>query len=636
VIWLVGLFAINTLFVILLDRPEAIFFYSLLPLQAVIILGWQASASTAAAVGVMMMGINFYSSHTYPEGYLFVVFASCLITAFLGWISTSSLLNEVKNSLYFSRLAQHNLEEAREHRGQMFKVLKDLDLAYYRLERANAALVAAWKEAETAEKFKAEFVTYVSHEMRTPLNLILGFSEAILTSPESYGPQMLPGPYRADVNKINQNANHLLALVEDVIDLSRANVNRIPLTREKVDVKGLVNEAVEMVRDYIETKGLAMHVAVDERLDILLIDRLRIRQVLLNLLVNAARFTTSGWIRVEGLLDDRRALFKVTDTGKGINPLEIDKIFEDYHTSGRQAAVWHSGSGLGLPISKKLIELHGGEMGVANETQQGATFWFSLPLVKDGELEKTHQPVVPFSALPYQAGDNERIVVLAHSDPGAGRILQRATRGLRVQQADNWTQAVEMARQVRAQALIASEGGDEPLPEGLVWIDFPLPGPQLLAKELGVAEVLEKPVLQNDLLEAIRRTRPDAEQILIVDDDVEIAEMFQRILGLRCRPGGCRTANNGREALDSIRANRPDLIILDLVMPEVNGYQVIEELRTQFEGEAIPILVVSGTVGDIYEARIESPVRLQRQGGLRLGEAIQVIEAAVNSLSPGW
>ena len=636
VIWLAGLFAINTLFVVLLKRPEAIFFYSLLPLQAVIILGWQASASTAAAVGVMLLGVGWYSGQTYPEGYLVVVFASCLITAFLGWISSSSLLNEVKNSVYFSRLAQRNLEEAREHRGQMFKVLKDLDLAYYRLERANAALVAAWKAAETAEKFKAEFVTYVSHEMRTPLNLILGFSEVILTSPESYGSHILPGPYRADINKINQNANHLLALVEDVIDLSRVNVNRIPLTREKVDVKGLVNEAVEMVRDYIETKGLALRVEVDENLDILLIDRLRIRQVLLNLLVNAARFTTSGWILIEGCLEDRRALFKVSDTGKGIDPVDIDRIFDDFHTSGRKEAVWHSGSGLGLPISKKLIELHGGEMGVISASQQGATFWFSLPLVKDGEPDKIRPALAPFSALPYQSGEKDRIVVLAHADAGAGRILQRATRGLRVQQAEDWPQAVELARQLRAQALITSMNGAEPLPDGMVWIDFPLPGAQLLAKELGVAEVLEKPVLQNELIESIRRIRPDAEQILIVDDDVEITEMFQRILGPRCKPGGCRTANNGREALESIQANRPDLIILDLVMSEVDGYQVIKELRTQAEGDAIPILVISGTVGDIYGARIEAPVRIQRAGGLRLGEAIQAIEAVVNALSPGW
>lgn len=636
VTWLGGLFMINTLFVFLLERPEAIFFYSLLPLQAVIILGWQASAAATAAVGAALLGVGLLTGQGYPQGYLVVVFASCLISAWLGWISSSSLLNEVRNSLYFSRLAQKNLEEAREHRGQMFKLLKDLDLAYYRLERANAALVAAWKEAETAEKFKAEFVTYVSHEMRTPLNLILGFSEAILTSPESYGSAPLPGPYRADVNKINQNANHLLALVEDVIDLSRANVNRIPLTREKVDIHGLVNEAVEMVREYIETKGLALQVQLDPGLDILMIDRLRIRQVLLNLLVNAARFTSSGWIRVEGRLEPDRALFKVSDTGRGIPTSEMDKIFEDYHTSGKTEAVWHSGSGLGLPISKKLIELHGGEMGVMNGPQAGAVFWFSLPLDKEIEPEYKRQEVTPFSALPYRAGESERLVVLAHADPGAGRVLQRASHGLRVQQAADWASAVSLARETRAQALVAAQKGAEALPEGMVWIEFPMPGARLLAEKLGAAEVLEKPVLQNDLLEAVERISPHAEQILVVDDDLEITELFQRILGPRCGGDGCRAAHSGREALRAIAERRPDLIILDLVMPEVDGYQVLAELQAQGAGNPIPVLVVSGTVGDMYKARIEAPLRLQREGGLLVGEAVQVIEATVNALSPGW
>jgi CheY-like chemotaxis protein len=163
-----------------------------------------------------------------------------------------------------------------------------------------------------------------------------------------------------------------------------------------------------------------------------------------------------------------------------------------------------------------------------------------------------------------------------------------------------------------------------------------LPGTRLLAEKLGAVEVLEKPVMQNDLLEAVERVCPQAAEILVVDDDAEITELFQRMLGARCGPDGCRVANSGSEALEKIRAHRPDLLILDLVMPEIDGYQILEELRGGAQTAAIPILVVSGTVGDIYDARIEAPVCIQRVGGLQLGEAIQAIEAAVNALSPGW
>ena len=294
VCWLVGLAGLNLLAVFMFNRPEQLFFFALLPLLAVILGGWPGGVMAEGLVIILLawLGHSAFTTYLAPFGMLIPVLGA--VTGLLGWIASRTMVTLSGWSYYNFNMAREKMDEARQHRGQVYKMLKDLDLAYYRLERANAALVAAWREAENAERSKSEFVTYVSHEMRTPLNLIAGFSEMILTSPESYGGIPLPGAYREDLNKISQNAGHLLELVDDIVDLSRINVGKITLAREPVDLAGLVIETANMVGDYLKLKGLELHLNLPANLPLVPVDRLRIRQVLLNLLVNAARFHRGG------------------------------------------------------------------------------------------------------------------------------------------------------------------------------------------------------------------------------------------------------------------------------------------------------------------------------------------------------
>ena len=240
-----------------------------------------------------------------------------------------------------------------EHRAQLAQVLQDLDRAYYRLERTNAALVAAWR-CRRGQRLKSELATNLSHELRTPLNLIIGFCEMVgIPRPEKYGSVAIPGVYRSDLNAIYQNAQHLMALVNDVLDLARIDYGRLGLAREEVHVANLVREAVDMVREYVEAKGLQLVIVMaPDDLPSLWIDRLRVRQVLLNLLVNAARFTEQGSVRV-GVAGEEVVL-SVEDTGRGIPAAELDHVFEEFTQVGpHQAQGWPSVPGLGLPISKK-------------------------------------------------------------------------------------------------------------------------------------------------------------------------------------------------------------------------------------------------------------------------------------------
>ncbi len=221
-VWQIGLAAAITLAIYLFRRPEIAFFYTLLPLIAVVTVGWPAGL---AAEGLLILLAWWLAGGSlvpsFPVAYGLGIVAGGACTGLVGWASERTLLTVTQWSLYSFAEAQKNMEEARQQRAQLARVLKDLDQAYYRLQRANTALVAARKAAEDAERFKAEFVTNVSHELRTPLNLIVGFSEMMMTAPESYEGVQLPGPYRSDLNALYHSARHLLALVDDVLDLAR-------------------------------------------------------------------------------------------------------------------------------------------------------------------------------------------------------------------------------------------------------------------------------------------------------------------------------------------------------------------------------------------------------------------------------
>jgi signal transduction histidine kinase/CheY-like chemotaxis protein len=644
--WLAGLFLINSLFLFLFGFPQAAFFFALFPLQAISILGWPAGIVSMSMVAGMMAYLNGTPYGAALAPYSAVIVACGVVSGFIGWTTADTLLSEVQKTLYFSRLASENLHEAREHRGQMFRILKDLDMAYYRLERANAALVAAWKEAENAERTKAELVTFVSHEMRTPLNLVIGFSETILLSPESYGGTPLPGPYREDLNKINQNAQHMMALVDDVIDLSRASVNRIHLTPEQVFLPDLIQETIQMIQDYIRTKKLELKVRVDPQVGALFIDRLRIRQVLLNLLVNAARFTEWGGITMEATREKGQVRINVTDTGQGISELDLPRIFDEFHSGQAPSSSWHSGSGLGLPISKKLVELHGGKMGVESVFKQGATFWFTLPDNEDSAKSPTEKVSLrPFSIAPYEPSSLERVVIVVHEDERVVPLLQRMVEGVRLLHASTVAEALQKVEENCALAVLLEQGPcqepgqgpDQPVwPEHLLVIECQMPSAIHNARRLGVLDILEKPVLPSHLYGLVAALQPPPGKLLIVDDDVETVQLFQRTLASHLGAQNCLVAYDGREALEIIRTEKPDLVLLDLLMPEVDGYQVIEVVRSSPELKDVRIILVSGTLQEVIPSHIQGQITFSYPGGWELSKAVQSIEAVLKSTSPGW
>ncbi|HEX5416039.1 MAG TPA: ATP-binding protein, partial [Chloroflexota bacterium] len=527
--------------------------------------------------------------------------------------------------------AERQTRDAREHRAQLVQALKQLDNAYYRIERANAALQLAWKSADEAERSKTELATNISHELRTPLNLITGYSELMMTSPASYQGTVLPAAYRGDVNAIYRSAQHLLALADDVLDLAQMEVGRLGLTREPVDLAQVVRDAASLIREYIEAKGLSLVVAVPAAVPTVIADRLRVRQVLINLLTNAARFTESGSVELAVTVRESDLYVQVTDSGPGIQPDALPRVFEQFVTRDRQRAGWHSGTGLGLPISKRFVELHGGEMGVESVVGQGTTFWFSLPLLRSADEEP---PTLETLHHQNYRGQPEQIIVLAHADLALARLLQRHLGGFRIEVASDLADAVSRARNLRAVAVLADlESAAAPDCDVPV-IYCPLPRTEHLVRRLGVADYLVKPVSRDTLLSAIHRLGVPVASILIVDNDDRFTRLLARML-LSGRPD-CRvtTVYNGDDALDALRSARPDLLLLDLAMPGMGGLDVLERMVEDPALANVKVIVISAQGESDGRVWLGTEIRFDKPEGFHLAETFELVGAALTKLSP--
>jgi len=635
-IWQLGLAAAISMGLAVFHRPEVAFLYALLPLLAVVTVGWRAGIAAEVLVIACMTWLRMGGAGSVATPMMAVeVIAAGAFTGLVGWATSHVLYTVTEWSLFSLARARDAMEHAREHRAQLSRALKDLDQAYYRLKRANSALVVAWQAADEAERFKAEFVASVSHELRTPLNLIIGFSEMMMMAPESYGGQAMPGAYRRDLNAIYRSAQHLLALVDDVLDLARIDAGKIPLSREQTDIGALVAEAVAIVSDYIGAKGLELRVNLQNDLPSLWVDGLRLRQVLLNLLVNAARFTKHGHIDVDVTRQGNEVLVQVTDTGHGIPKADLGRIFEEFRATGEPVTAWHSGTGLGLPISKRFVELHGGHMGVDSELSRGTTFWFTIP--SDATGEATGPAARLIRSLPTVPRDPSlRTVILVHEDEGVSRLLQRHLDDYVIVRAPDPAEADRLVREVHPLALILPDGEVTATPRAdCLCISCPLPNLGRAARALGARGLLLKPVTRDDLMAAMDRLGVPIERVLVADDDPEMIRLLQRMLAARPSVVACLEAYNGREVLEVLARERPDVILLDLVMPEMDGHAVLSTLRANNALADIPVIVISGEPEEVPTVDPSASICFNQQEGFGLTQVVAYLRAALSAATPG-
>jgi signal transduction histidine kinase/AraC-like DNA-binding protein/response regulator of citrate/malate metabolism/ABC-type sugar transport system substrate-binding protein len=492
---------------------------------------------------------------------------------------------------------------------------------------------AARQLAEEANQMKGRFLSTVSHELRTPLNLIVGLSEMLLQAQTTLS---LPDKYRADVERIHTSAQHLSGLIRDVLDLASSETRQLKLVNETLDLRQVLMGVAETGEQLASDKGLQWLAEIPENLPRVWGDRTRLTQVVLNLVSNAVKFTERGTITLtaERMKEDGGPrtkdegprtkenfilrsnpssfiLVSVSDTGLGISPEEQAIIFDEFRQSERTTSRGYGGLGLGLAICKRLVELHGGQLGVRSSGEEGAgsTFYFTLPALAglDTLAEIKASPSLSKQTVMVLVGRSENSRHLQAHLSREGFTVEAH----RVAEATDWWASL-VASPPGAVVLdleLASEQGWEIL-KALKGNPATRQIPVLfysLARDQDAGAVLEldylmKPLRAAELTQALARqglseaAQKEQKTVLVVDDDPGILEMHARMVLEQSTAHQVLKARNGREALATLQQARVDLVLLDLMMPEIDGFKVLERMREVESTRDIPVIVLTAQV----------------------------------------
>jgi signal transduction histidine kinase/CheY-like chemotaxis protein len=593
-----------------------------------------------------------YLTTTYSLG----IIAGGAFTGLLGWTATHTLLTVTQWYLFSFQQARQKMEEAREQRVELKQTQEDLIQANRELARLSDRLKAMYQIANEARQAKEEFVANVSHELRTPLNMIIGFSEMITQSPQVYA-DSLPPALLADIAAIQRNSQHLARLVDDVLDLSQVEAGRMALSKEWTSLAEILDEAVLVVRALFESKGLYLEKEVSADLPPMFCDSTRIRQVVINLLSNAGRFTERGGVRVRAWCEKDDIVVSVADTGPGIALEDQEKLFEPFQQLDGSIRRPTDGSGLGLSISKRFVEMHEGKMWLESEVGVGTTFYFSLPLetplpaalTGDDDLGRW---LSPYSEYEYKARTGRskapaptlvpRFVLLEREDTLL-RLFSRYVDGIEITSVQDIEGVMGELSRSPARALLVNAPPFEETPAPMDQLtnlpyDTPaitcwVPGEDEAAKRLGVVRYLVKPVTRETLLSTLEELGEDMKSVLLVDDEPEVLQLFARMLSSAERNYRILQATNGQWALSLLRERQPDVMLLDLIMPGVDGFQVLWEKSRDSTIREIPVVVISAR-DPSGEPIVSDTLTVTRGGGLSVRDILACIQAVSEVLAP--
>lgn len=506
--------------------------------------------------------------------------------------------------------AQTLLEEARDRKAELEQILDDLANANRQLALLNEKQAAMRVIAEEAQKTKAAFVAKVSHEFRTPLSMIIGLTDLLLETPKIYD-RALPPRLLEDLQIVHRNCEHLSSLIDDVLDLSQIEAGHFALHREPVDLAQDIENSVTVVRPLLESKKLSLEMVVPVGLPKIYCDRTRIRQVILNLISNAVRFTDKGGIRIEVTQQAQDVIFSVNDTGPGISSQEAERIFEPFCQGSNNPWRDNGGSGLGLSISKQFVELHGGRIWLESKPGLGSTFFFKLPAIPPkstvsrpqrwlGEdwvwSERRSKPRLP--SLPFK----QRIVMCDETGELAS-LWAHNTDEVEFIATRNLTEVQQELQQCPAHAVVLNTTSSQNLqllvqdarvkaPDTPI-IACSFSSPLARAQAAGAFTYLMKPVTREKLREAIEAIPRPVRQILVVDDNPDVQQLLARMINAYDNTIVVTTASSGEQALQELKARPPDLMLLDIVMPGLDGWQVLELMDQDGTVQTVPVIILS-------------------------------------------
>jgi signal transduction histidine kinase/DNA-binding response OmpR family regulator len=454
------------------------------------------------------------------------------------------------------------------------------------------------RQLELASQHKSQFVASMSHELRTPLNAIIGLTEMMVTNAPRFGTEKAAEPLR----RVHRAGTHLLGLINQVLDLSKIEAGKLELSPESVNLAPLVDEVIGTARQLAEQNKNRLVVDAQEKLGALTVDPMRLRQILLNLLSNACKFTTQGEValRVHKVADGRSWVeFAVADTGIGMTPEQQAKLFEEFTQADSSTARRYGGTGLGLAITRKLARMMGGDVTVTSEPGKGSVFTVRLPAGPDPVARAATNGGRPSST---------DCVLVVDDDATARELIadQLKAEGFSVATAAGGLEGLKLAKDLRPIAItldvmmpdldgwsvLAALRQDPELAEIPV-IMITILDEHRRGVALGAAGYLTKPIDRERLHRMISRFRAPARptRVLLAEDDPTQRE---RVRGwLEGQQWIVQEAANGREALARLQAEKPDVILLDLMMPEMDGFAVVAALQKEPRWRDVPVIVIT-------------------------------------------
>ena len=496
-------------------------------------------------------------------------------------------------------------------------------------------------QAEAASETKSQFLANMSHELRTPLNAIIGYSEMLSEEATDAGDE----DYLPDLNKIHTSGKHLLGLINDILDLTKIEAGRMELYIETFDVAQMVEEVAATVQPLLDKNANSLRVELSPDVGLVRADQVKVRQMLFNLLSNASKFTEHGVItlaaeRETGPEGKDGVVFRVADTGIGMTAEQLGRLFQPFMQAEASTTKKYGGTGLGLAITKHFAEMMGGGVTVASEPGKGTTFTVRVPVVVADEATDRNE-AARVHTHEFTAAADAATVLVIDDEPTARDMIGRmlAKEGYHVVTAANGADGLRLAAEVKPDVItldIMMPGMDgwsvlsklkaDPAVTAIPVVVLTIIDDRNLGFALGASDYLTKPIDRERLAEVLRRVRSRGgeQSVLIVEDDPGSRKLMRRLFE---KEGWSVTeAENGSVGLAAVAAKPPGLVLLDLMMPEMDGFEFVEHLRKRDGGRDIPVVVL--TAKDLTEEdrrRLRGTVDNVLQKGDQSGEVVREV-----------
>jgi K+-sensing histidine kinase KdpD/DNA-binding response OmpR family regulator len=546
-------------------------------------------------------------------------------------------------------------------RPQAHPVLDEGELSFLEVVAANLGVALEnarlFQDAvETAERLaevdrlKSQFLANMSHELRTPLNSIIGFSRVILKGIDG----SLTDMQRTDLQTVYDSGQHLLNLINDILEISKIEAGKMEIAFEEVDLQEIIKSVMSTAIGLVKDKPIELQQSVPPDLPNIHGDGRRIRQVLVNLIGNAAKFTEQGFIRLEAVATPDEVTISVADSGIGIPSEKQAVIFQPFTQVDASSTRRAGGTGLGLSICKSFVEMHGGRIWLDSTAGAGSTFYVSLPIQGPpspvGEQQATGEEPQPVETPEATMEKGGRVVLCVEDDEGVITLFRRYLnrQGYQVIGLADSKRALEEAKRLRPYAITL----DVMMPDKDGWQviqelkadpetnHIPVIICSIIAEKgrgisLGAADYLVKPILEQDLLAALDQLDREEgrHRVLVVDDHAEDRQLLRRMI--ESQEGyEVVEAAGGQEAINLVKQVFPHIIILDLMMPEMDGFAVLEAIKRDETTRSIPIIVVTAKdlTDEERQALNHNVTALIQKGLLNKNELLEDVAAALRKL----